>query len=222
MQNGSLIRAKRRRGADVWEYRWREPGRDGRRRHRRIVVGSDALRAIAALQHDINRADGQQGNRAITVLELFDHYRQRELGNGNRSKTPCTKHTYEGYITKWICPRWGSFPRARVRAGEVEQWLHSLPPEPASCAKIRNVMSVLFNHAIRHDLFDPNPIRRVRQSAKRTKTPTVLSVSEIKSLLPALGCRLAQAQPAFQNISGQHFSTHDGKPGMMVVVHSVS
>jgi integrase len=29
----------------------------------------------------------------------------------------------------------------------------------------------------------------VRQSAKRTKAPTVLSVSEIKSLLPALGLR---------------------------------
>jgi integrase len=50
-------------------------------------------------------------------------------------------------------------------------------------------MIVLFNHAIRHDLFDRNPIRWVRQSAKRTKAPTVLSASEIKSLLPALGQR---------------------------------
>jgi integrase len=50
-------------------------------------------------------------------------------------------------------------------------------------------MSILFNHAIRHDLYDHNPIRWVRQSAKRTKAPTVLSVSEIKSLLPALGLR---------------------------------
>jgi integrase len=138
------------------------------------------------LRHDINQAGGRQGNRAITLRELFDHYRQRELGNGNTSKTPSTKHTYEGYITKWICPRWGSFPLARVRAGEVEQWLHSLPLAPASCAKIRNVMNVLFNHAIRHDLFDRNAIRWVRQSAKRTKAPTVLSASEIKSLLPAL------------------------------------
>ena len=197
MQYGSLIRAQRRRGGDVWEYRWREPGSDGKRRHRRIVVGSvdqyerreDALRAIAALQRDINQTGTQQGNRVITIHELFDHYRQRELGEGNTSKTPSTKNTYQGYITKWICPRWGSFPLARVRAGEVEQWLHSLPLAPASCAKIRNVMSVLFNHAIRHDLFDRNPIRWVRQSAKRRKAPTVLSVSEIKALLPALGLR---------------------------------
>lgn len=39
MQYGSLIWAERRQGGPVWEYRWREPGPDGARRHRRIVVG---------------------------------------------------------------------------------------------------------------------------------------------------------------------------------------
>jgi integrase len=126
---------------------------------------------------------------AITIRELIDHYRQRELRADNTSKTPSTKHAYQGYIIKWICPRWEAFPLARVRAGEVEQWLRSLPLAPGSCAKIRNIMSVLFNHAIRHDIYDRNPIRWVRQSAKRTKIPTVLSASEIQSLLSALGIR---------------------------------
>jgi len=40
MQNGSMIRAQRQKGPDVWEYRWREAGGDGKRKHRRIVVGS--------------------------------------------------------------------------------------------------------------------------------------------------------------------------------------
>jgi hypothetical protein len=39
MQNGSVIRAERQRGPDVWEFRWREPGADGKRKHRRIVLG---------------------------------------------------------------------------------------------------------------------------------------------------------------------------------------
>jgi integrase len=197
MQYGSLIWAERRRHGPVWEYRWREPGPDGMRKHRRIVVGpvsqfekrEDALRAISALQHDINHAGKRQVSTAITVRELFDHYRQRELRVDNTSKTSSTKHAYEGYITKWICPRWGAFPLARARAGEVEQWLRSLPLAPGSCAKIRNIMSVLFNHAIRHDLYDRNPIRWVRQSAKRIKTPRVLSVSELQSLLSALDVR---------------------------------
>src|ERR1700758_285622 len=62
MQNGSMIRAGRRRRPDVWEFRWREPGADGKRKHRRIVIGSvaqfrdkdAAVRAISALRRDIN------------------------------------------------------------------------------------------------------------------------------------------------------------------------
>lgn len=40
MQNGSVIRAKRRCGPDVWEFRWRESCADGKRKHRRMVLGS--------------------------------------------------------------------------------------------------------------------------------------------------------------------------------------
>ena len=32
MQNGSVIRANRQRGPDVWEFRWREPDADGKRK----------------------------------------------------------------------------------------------------------------------------------------------------------------------------------------------
>ena len=62
MQKGSLIRSSRRRGPDVWEYRWRESCFGQRRKHRRIVIGtldtlqdeSAALKSIAALRRDIN------------------------------------------------------------------------------------------------------------------------------------------------------------------------
>jgi len=62
MQNGSITRSKRLKGPDVWEFRWRESGPDGKRKHRRMVVGSirqfadesAALRTISALRRDIN------------------------------------------------------------------------------------------------------------------------------------------------------------------------
>lgn len=47
-------------------------------------------------------------------------------------------------------------------------------------------MSLLFNHARRHDLFDRNPISLVRQSAKRRTAPEVLTVAEIQQILRAL------------------------------------
>jgi integrase len=59
----------------------------------------------------------------------------------------------------------------------------------STCAKIRNVMSVLFNHGLRHELLDRNPVQWVRQSAKRKKIPAVLEVEEVKSLLGALDLR---------------------------------
>jgi integrase len=50
-------------------------------------------------------------------------------------------------------------------------------------------MSVLFNHACRYELFDGNPIKLVRQSAKRRTAPNVLIPAEIKLLLDNLELR---------------------------------
>jgi integrase len=47
-------------------------------------------------------------------------------------------------------------------------------------------MSVLFNHTIRHGIGNLNPIRLVRQSAKRKKIPLVLTPDEIRKLIAAL------------------------------------
>jgi integrase len=50
-------------------------------------------------------------------------------------------------------------------------------------------MSVLFNHGLRHELLDRNPVQWVRQSAKRKKIPAVLEIEEVQSLLGALDVR---------------------------------
>src|SRR5258708_23542102 len=50
-------------------------------------------------------------------------------------------------------------------------------------------MSVLFNHGIRHEICKYNPIRLVRQGAKRKRFPTVLSASEVQQLIASLGLR---------------------------------
>jgi hypothetical protein len=42
MQYGSVTVARHKRGPDVWSFRWREAGPDGRRVHRRIVLGGAA------------------------------------------------------------------------------------------------------------------------------------------------------------------------------------
>ena len=71
-----------------------------------------------------------------------------------------------------------------MRTIEVESWLRGLARARSTCAKIRNLMSVLFNHAWRYELFDRNPIKLVRQTAKRRAAPHVLIPAEIKLVLP--------------------------------------
>jgi len=58
----------------------------------------------------------------------------------------------------------------------------------SSKAKIRNVMSVLFNHAIRYEWLEQgrNPIKLVRQSTLRQRSPTVFEPHEIQNLLSQL------------------------------------
>jgi integrase len=197
MQQGSIIKAERKSGLDVWEFRWREPGPDGKRKHRRMVIGridqfvdeSAARGRIAALHLNINFCDARLKGKPLTISELAEHYRQRELKPDTVWKTHSTKLTYEGYLSKWILPRWGNYHLSRINAGEVELWLRSLPLARSSCAKARNLMSVLFNHGIRHEICGRNPIRLVRQSAKRRRIPAVLSVADVQRLLRALPFR---------------------------------
>src|SRR3984893_17229104 len=100
-----------------------------------------------------------------------------------------TKKAYAGYLEKWIEPRWVRYAQSDIRAVEVELWLKNLDRAPGTCCKVRNVMSLLFNHGRRHDLCDRNPIQWVRQSAKRRTAPDILTSNEVQRLLVSLRFR---------------------------------
>jgi integrase len=187
MQEGSVIREHRKLGPDVWSYRWWESGPNGNRVHRRIVLGtaeqlrdlSSARQMTSGLKREINATDIRMAGTSITVAQLADHFQQRELGCSNGRISYSTKKAYQGYLGKWIVPRWGDYILPNIKAVEVELWLKHLQRAPGTCCKIRNVMSVLFNHARRYDLYDRNPIQWVRQSAKRRSAPDVLTCNEV-------------------------------------------
>jgi len=71
----------------------------------------------------------------------------------------------------------------------MEEWLDSIKRAKATRAKIRNLMSALFHHAMRYEWVDRNPIKLVRQSAKRERVPDVLELSELQLLLSRLELR---------------------------------
>jgi hypothetical protein len=71
MQDGSVIVERRKRGPDVWCFRWREAGPVGRRIHRRIVLGTtedlkniaSARKMVVGLRREINENDIRNRSR---------------------------------------------------------------------------------------------------------------------------------------------------------------
>jgi len=211
-QKGSLRLADRKKGK-VWEFLWREVQLDGGIRRKHIVIGTQedlptasvAQAAVDAIRLEINQQTPQRLIKNIGFETLVNHYRQHELPDIFNKTKPApdaadedrksysTQVTYEGYLKKWILPRWRVCRLTDIKATEVEEWLKSLcfpktgvPLARGTRAKIRNIMSALYSHAIRWEWTEKNPITSVRQSAKRQKAPDVLTPEEIMAFLKEL------------------------------------
>ena len=197
MQTGSFIRCHRKKHVDVWQFRWWKKTPDGKKVYRRREIGTvhdipdleTARRAAHLLVPDLNTKRMKSQRTAMTIAQLCSHFEQSELCAAHTWRSYSTKHIYKVYLRRWIIPRWGEYLLNDIRTIEVELWLRSLSIARSTCAKIRNVMSVLFNHACRYEFFDRNPIQLVRQSAKRKTAPLVLMPGEIRILLEGLGIR---------------------------------
>jgi integrase len=208
-QQGSLVLKERKKGK-VWKFRWREVQLDGSIRRRSAEVGtydeypseSAAQKAADALRLDINQQTQARLLRDVNVETLVRHYREHELPDIFHKRKPLpgtaeedqkaysTQYAYEVYLKRWILPRWRSYRLIDVKAVDVEKWLKTLslpkgqkPLARGSKAKIRNLMSALFSHAIRWEWTARNPITSVRQSAKRQSVPDVLTPEELAALL---------------------------------------
>jgi hypothetical protein len=155
-QRGSLSLLKRKSQPDVWVFRYyAEEG--GRRTYKKKIVGTviefpkrkDAEKAVAQLRVDVN--DGA-AFAPMNLEQLAAHYQRVELPQ----KAHSTAEGYKNYLTLHIVPKWGKHSLSAIKSVEVETWLRNLkkvngkPASPGTKTKIRNLMSALFAHAIRH------------------------------------------------------------------------
>jgi integrase len=222
-QKGSLCISANGSGTQVWIFRWWETLTDGRRVRRKRQVGTldqyptetTAEKAVRSwrLAVSANQAGVVSG---VTMQALIDHFRERELvDKGEDGRAWSTRDRYEACLNSWIEPRWGREELTAIKAPLVEEWLRKLrqkprrrkkphpevPEEdrkilsPASKAQIRKLMSVLFNHAIRWEFTDRNPITGpnrgagVRQGSKRLRIPDILEISEVQAIVAKLQLR---------------------------------
>ncbi|WP_035351519.1 tyrosine-type recombinase/integrase [Edaphobacter aggregans] len=203
-QQGTLDRVKRKEGPDCWIFRWRETDDSGKRVRRNKVVGTvdeyptetKALIAAEALRLTINTEQTGTSQQPVSVAALVKHFKELELGpiedeNEEEGRAYSTRSTYTDILDFHVVPKWGEKKLQEVRAVAVEKWLRQLKLARGSKAKIRSIMSVLFNHAIRHEFLPQgtNPITMVRQSGKRMRIPDILEVHELVALFDQLSHR---------------------------------
>lgn len=212
-RNGCLTTIRRKDGVERWLFRWRERCSDGTLRERNKVIGTveeyptkskKLHEAVTRLRVNIN-TDGPTELTSITMAKAVEHYTVHELSDcGAEGKAYSTRSRKTQLLNRWVVPHWGRLELRAIKTVAVEQWLKTLvttkfgKPKPLAGGtreKIRDAMSSIFNHAIRWELTDRNPITGptkrsgVRVSAKRERTPDILEIQEMQLLLAALGIR---------------------------------
>jgi len=185
-QHGNLSIRKRKRGPDVWQFRWVEQGR-----LKAMLIGTveklptkaDAERGAEHLRMKINAQNQQQQFRKATVGGLIDRFLDQYAPKHCRLNT---RNNYRGIFKNHIRPRWESETLDAVRTMAVESWLDDYQASRQVKAHVRSLMHTLFNAALRWEMVDRNPIDLVRQSAKRLKVPRILTPEEFNALLAEL------------------------------------
>jgi integrase len=212
-QNGTLERVSRKRGPDIWTYRWMERG-SGKRP--RVTLGTvTELRTMQAvkLAADGHRLSANRDNdyvSRITMAGLLGRY-ERECvtpfcevplgGMDNRTPSVHCARSYRSIIRKWL-HHWDAslvtdfFEPHMV--GKVEDWfaqlLHETPEHkalsPRSLRAIHGVLGQVFHSAQKWGYIERNPIDMIdlpKRMPKRKKKPRALTPAEYLGLVKLYG-----------------------------------
>jgi integrase len=185
-QYGNLTLRKRKKGPDVWQFRWMDDGKP-----KSVLIGTiekypkraDAERAVENLRIGINAQTPQQQFHSVTVSGLIGRFMEQYAPKRCRR---LTQKVYRSLFDNHIRPKWGNQFVQNVRTMAVEEWLEMYPDSRQIKSHVRNLMHTLFQAALRWEMIERNPVDLVRQSRKRLKTPRVLTPAEFKALLEKL------------------------------------
>ena len=153
-------------------------------------VGSQRVFFKRPQTHDLGLEEVSRLRRGPrTLKELVDHWLDTECPetdeDPNERRAFSTRDNYRGYLRKCVKPRCGDQALDEVKAVAIESWLSTLKKDDGTALadgskkKIRGLRHLLYEHAIRYEWTDRNPITSVRQSGVRQATPIRLSVDQL-------------------------------------------
>jgi hypothetical protein len=145
---GSFSGGRRTRGETSPSHGYRRNGRSISNRRARL----DSRKRLRVY---LNGSRNHYSAKAIPIADLVDHYVYSDLSADTGLHSYATRTIYLYFLERWIRPHWGEIALHAVRTLAVEHSLRGLrradgsPLADATKGKIRNIFSVLFNHAIR-------------------------------------------------------------------------
>lgn len=196
-QYGTLVPEPRRRGPDVWVYRFFE-NRKGKRVRRKAIVGTleeIPLRAEAERACEKLRlaANAENDESTPTMGGVVNRYIEGvlkpclnvPLGGVQEESAPMSFQTagsYRSMLNRYVLARWESyriseFDHPQVRAS-IEQWLASLQRStmnsaglaPKTVRHIFTTMKLVFKFAVKWGYLDQNPMAEKRVELPRGST----------------------------------------------------
>src|SRR5438477_935543 len=116
-QFGTVALKPRKRGSNVWVYRWQEYGPGGVCCRRSRIIGTledypnhdSAVRKAESLRMEANA--NQHPRDPVSFGGLVDRYVNKELASEVRHST---KRSYMSILNRHIRPMWATIPLARV------------------------------------------------------------------------------------------------------------
>ena len=188
-QYGSLETKERKKGKEVWEFRYYETDGQGKRQRRAVTVGTrdeysteTAARKSPEVQAILLRLNAEQPAAAAAAGcgAVIARYEQEEM-----PERYSTRSAYQSYINNHIRPRWADTQLNAVKPMAVEDWLKGLDLAPKTKSHIKSLMHTIFQCAERWELTDKNPIKlvRVKGGTKRLETPRVITPDQFHCLV---------------------------------------
>jgi integrase len=204
-QNGSIRRVSRKKGADVWEYRFRDHSKAGsplRQMTLSTLEYPTETKVRIALQSKLLELNGPVSYRKEnkpTFGLVIDRFIESERLIEILAQPPgqvtitdgvaySTASGYVSYLRKHILPRWGTALVAEMDPLEIQEWLRTLVLAPKTRGHIKNLMSLLFDRAKLWKLGADNPMGlvKVKGISKRLKRRGILTADEYVQMVALL------------------------------------
>ena len=206
-QKGSLRKVRRKSGAEVWEYRFRnhaEPGSPMRQITLSALEYPTETKALVRLQEDVLRINDSKAFKAhnkptlgLVIDRFIKEERLEEIVTQPPGETSITDGfswstaaSYRSNLKKHIRPKWGSTLLTDVRSLEISEWLKSLPLAPKTRGHVGALLHLLFERAMLWGLMDVQrnlmELVKLKGTSKRLKKPQILTPEKFQELVSML------------------------------------